>query len=90
MEIGSRFQSNNFFRSKLLSMTDPDEINEFLQEMQKEQTEMRYTISTMMWHMRGSLSREEAWTLCPEERNDILILMKEHKELTEKTGLALL
>jgi len=44
----------------------------------------------IMWHMRGSLSRQEAWSLSPDERQDIVTLIEEHRDLTEKTGLALL
>lgn len=44
----------------------------------------------IMWHMRGSLSRQEAWTLSIEERKDIMKLIEEHREMTEKSGLALL
>ena len=90
MEIRNRIQSFKFFRSKLLSMTDPEDISIYFREMQTEQNDLRYAINTMMWSMRGSLSRQEAWTLSPDERNDIMKIMKEHKELTEKTGLALL
>jgi len=58
--------------------------------MQVEQTEMRRTIHTIMWHMRGSLSRQEAWTLSIDERRDIIKQIEEHVERTTKTGLALL
>ena len=71
-------------------MTDADSLSEYYREMQEEQETLRYGISTIMWSMRGSLSREEAWTLSPEERNDMMTIMKERKELTEKTGLPLL
>lgn len=40
--------------------------------------------------MRGSISREEAWTLSPAERKDIMKLIDERIKLVEKTGLALL
>lgn len=43
-----------------------------------------------MWHMRGSLSREEAWTLSPDERRDMLKLVEGRVKVVEKTGLALL
>ena len=71
-------------------MTDPVEIAELLRSMQTDQTELRQLITRVMWHMRGSLSREEAWTLSPDERKDIIKLIEEHRDLTEKTGLALL
>ncbi len=58
--------------------------------MQREQYEMRNVIVNLMWSMRGSLSREEAWCLSPDERKDVIKLIEEHRELTEKTGLPLL
>lgn len=51
---------------------------------------MRKLMIAIMWHMRGSLSREEAWTLSPAERTDVLKSIEDRKELTEKTGLPLL
>ena len=61
-----------------------------LREMKQDQDNISQTTIRIMWHMRGSLSREEAWTLSIEERNEIMKLIEEHKELTEKTGLPLL
>jgi hypothetical protein len=58
--------------------------------MQRDQKTLRHTIVRIMWHMRGSLSREEAWTLSPIEREDIVALVDEHRDLVEKTGLALM
>ena len=71
-------------------MTDGLAIAEMLHDMQKEVGEMRAVTHKIMWHMRGSLSRQEAWTLSIEERKDIIELIEEHKQMTEKTGLPLL
>lgn len=73
-----------------MTLTDQAAIAEMLHEMQMEQKEMRIVTARLMWHMRGSLSRQEAWTLSIEERKDIVALIEEHKDLTEKTGLALM
>jgi hypothetical protein len=43
-----------------------------------------------MWHMRGSLSRDEAWTLSPQERIDIQKFIEERLKIVEKTRLALI
>jgi hypothetical protein len=43
-----------------------------------------------MWYMRGSLTREEAWTLSATERKEIMKLVDERIKLVEKTGLPLL
>lgn len=61
-----------------------------LHDMQVEQAGLRKLVIQMMWHMRGSLSRQEAWTLSYEERKDVMALIEEHRELTEKTGLPLM
>lgn len=65
-------------------------IRQFLKDMAEEQLAMRRLTTTLMWHMRGSMSRDEAWTLSPNERQDIIKLIEEHKELTEKTGMPLM
>ena len=90
MEIADRIRPSNFFRSRLLTLTDPDEITDLIRSMAAEQDDMRQMIARMMWHMRGGLSRQEAWTLSPAEQRDVIALIQEHKELTEKTGLPLL
>lgn len=40
--------------------------------------------------MRGSLSREEAWTLSPDERRDIMKFIDERMKLVEKTKMPLI
>lgn len=47
-------------------------------------------IHEIMWNMRGGLTREEAWTLSPQERADILEDIKKRVETVEKTGLPLI
>jgi hypothetical protein len=39
-----------------------------------------------MWHFRGSLSREEAWTLSPQEREEYQADIKKRIELFEETN----
>jgi len=58
--------------------------------MNHESSEMRLLIHDIMWHMRGSISREEAWMLSPAERRDIQKLIKQRLEIVEKTHLPLL
>ncbi len=56
----------------------------------KEEKELRKLVHNIMWHMRGSVSREEAWHLSMKERQDILELIEERVKTVEKTGLPLL
>jgi hypothetical protein len=51
---------------------------------------MRQQMTSIMWHMRGGISREEAWTLSPIERKDMMKLIDEHVKLVEKTKLPLM
>ena len=61
-----------------------------LDEYKAEQKALRETIAQIMWHMRGSVSREEAWTLSWDERKDYLKLIEERIKLTEKSKMPLL
>ena len=65
-------------------------MTEYLREMAVEQDQMRQLVTTLLWHMRGSVSREEAWTLSPAERQDVIKSIEERKVITEKTGIALM
>lgn len=60
-----------------------------LAEYEKGQSELRSHIHSILWHMR-SIGREEAWTLSPAERKDIMKMVEERIKIVEKTGLALL
>ncbi len=61
-----------------------------LHEFRAEQKHLRKTITDIMWHMRGSVSREDAWAMSYEEREDIFKLIEERLKIVEKTGLPLL
>lgn len=58
--------------------------------MKKEGHELMTLVHNIMWHMRGSIGREEAWTLSPQERKDILNLINERVKAVEKTGLPII
>lgn len=47
-------------------------------------------IQDIMWHMRGGVTREEAWTLSSMEREALLEDIKARVKTVEETGLALL
>lgn len=67
-----------------------EDVRAFLAECRRDQQELRAHVTMLMWHMRGSLSREEAWTLSPDERKDVLKLIEERLKIVEKTRLPLL
>lgn len=90
MDHGGRVQSLDFFRRKLLAITTREGLKELITDFKKEAHDLRTMITSLMWHMRGSISREEAWTLSYVERMDILKLVDERMKVVEKTGLPLL
>lgn len=83
-------RSCKFFRIRLLRLTTAESIKALLSEYRAEQGELRAHIVSLMWHMRGGLSREEAWTLSPIERIDIQKFIEDRIKLIEKTRLPLL
>ncbi len=90
MDDGPGVQPLDFFRLSLLRILDPAELREFLMRFRREQRDLRRHVHDLMWHMRGSLSREEAWTLSPDERRDLLKLVADRMKIVEKTGLPLI
>jgi len=68
----------------------PDSIGAFLDRFAHERKELSKQINEIMWHSRGSLSREEAWTISIDERRDCVAAIEKRIETVEKTGLALL
>lgn len=85
-----RVQPVNFFRSRILSIKSLDELRQYIGGMEKDQAMMRQAVHNLMWHMRGSLSREEAWILSPMERDDLRKFIEERMKLVEKTNLPLI
>lgn len=61
-----------------------------MRELKADQHEMRKHIVSLLWHMRGSISRNEAWALSPEERNDVMRFIEERLKIVERTKLPLL
>lgn len=65
-------------------------VTEILREtenLDKEVLEIKNNLIKMCWHMRGSLSFDEAWTLGFEEREIIQNIIKENLETTKRSGL---
>jgi hypothetical protein len=73
-----------------LKITSRQELTEFLREFKEEQTELRKQILNICWHLRGGISREEAWTLSVLERNDIMKFINERIKIVQETKLPLL
>ena len=90
MAYGGRIESIKFFRRRLLSLTASSDIEKFLSRLSKDQQELRRNLYNIMWHMRGSISREDAFELTPIEREDIRLLIDERMKIVKETHLPLL
>lgn len=89
MVAGGRVRPFEFFRSRLLKITDIGELQGLFRELEKDRNALIEHIYSITWHMRG-MTREEAWTLCNDERKIILKQIDERVKSIEKTGLPLL
>ncbi len=72
-----------------MTISDHQELRAILKRMESERHALIEHITTIMWHMRGSLSRGEAWTLSDKERSIILKHIEERVKMVEKTNLAI-
>jgi hypothetical protein len=61
-----------------------------LRSYEKEQKSLRKQIVDIQWYSRGALSREEAWTLSPEERTDWMEMAEERMKLVKESKLPLI
>ena len=62
----------------------------FLYSFDKDSKMLRKEIVEIMWYMRGSLSRSEAWALSPTEREEMVEYITERMKLVEKTKMPLI
>lgn len=67
-----------------------EEVQGLISGYEAGQKHMREHITSIVWHMRGGYTREEAWRLSPTERKDIMSFIEERIKLVEKTGLPLI
>jgi hypothetical protein len=61
-----------------------------LREYKSQQSELRKEIISMLWHMRGGMSREEAWTLSVAERRDVMKFINERIKIVQETKMPLI
>lgn len=68
----------------------PEEILEILEEMSLASKALTSIVTDICWHMRGSVTWEQAWHLTDNQRRVMLNLIKKNIEITQKTGMPLL
>ena len=80
------FGHDKFFRGRLL-ISDPEEISELIETMDKECQQIRQEAIKFSWYMRGGLTYDQAMALSFADRTAIGELIKENLETTKKSGL---
>lgn len=90
MGHGTGIRPIDFFRSRLLNCRSVEAIQGLVKSYERDQKELRRHIASILWHMRGGVTREEGWALSPAERRDMMHLIEERVKVVEKTGLPLL
>jgi len=73
-----------------LRITDLAELQGLINSYKTESDDLIDQIHSIMWHMRGGLTREEAWTLSHNERRRLLKQIEERVKMVEKTGLPII
>ena len=66
---------------------DSDRIAGWIEQMDKETTEIRQEALKMAWYMRGGLTYEQILALSANERKIIGEIIKDNMDTTKKTGL---
>ncbi len=64
-----------------------EQIKELIEQFENDSKAIRNSILELCWHMRGSISYDDAMLLSLTEREIINKLVKEHLETTQKSGL---
>jgi hypothetical protein len=67
-----------------------ENIPEILAGMRSEAAQLIQQITQILWYMRGGVTREEAWQTSFYERKQMLKLIEQNIERTNKSGLPLL
>lgn len=75
-----------YFRSRLLYMA-PDDIQKWIEQMEKETEDIKSGALKMSWYMRGGITFNEILMLSEKEREVINEIIKENLETTKKTQM---
>lgn len=71
---------------RLLNLNNED-IVELLDDMDKDSKAFNKNLIEMCWYMRGGITYKEMIMLSPTDRKNIMELIKNNMELTNKSGL---
>jgi hypothetical protein len=65
----------------------PNDIEDYVKSLENESKEIKKSLYTLCWYMRGSLTAEEAFQLDYESREIIQGIIESNLETTKNTGL---
>jgi hypothetical protein len=65
----------------------PNDIEEYVKSLENESKEIKKSLYTLCWYMRGSLTADEAFQLDYESREIIQGIIESNLETTKNTGL---
>jgi hypothetical protein len=85
-----RVRPCKFFRSRLLSCRTAEAVQGLIDEHKKQMADLSSHITSVLWYMRGGMTREEAWTLSAAERKQVMALIEERIKVVKDTGLPIL
>jgi len=64
-----------------------DQILDEVKTLDGQAKQFRSELLKLCWYMRGGLSLEEAYFLCPEDRELIADIVEENLETTKRSGM---
>jgi len=64
-----------------------DKILEESKKLESYQKELKAELFKICWYMRGSITLDEAYNLCNEDKSLIGDIIKENLETTKKSGM---
>ncbi len=67
--------------------SNPENVKQLLDGMEKECLDIKKSALTMAWHMRGGASYTDILNMSIEERKQISLLIEDHMEVTKKSNL---
>lgn len=85
----NRFRSSKFFQNQLLRCK-PEDVGGLIARMESESQGLMKKIHTILWHMRGGLTREDAWAMSPKELNLIVEDINTRIKTAKETGVPLI
>lgn len=66
---------------------DLEEVLKEVDSLDRESRELKSELMKLCWYMRGSISLDDAYSLCFEDRQIVSEIIKENLETTKKSGL---